>query len=70
MFVLQEFLGNYDGETVHTNYFDKPIHARYLRIYPTQWHNSVALRLEVLGCYQPYRKYFGLFNTLNSLNCE
>lgn len=53
---FQVFLGNYDSGSVHVNYFEKPIHARYVRLYPNTWHVAAAMRVEVLGCYVPYRK--------------
>lgn len=32
------------------NNFIPPIEARYIRINPTQWHQRIALKLELLGC--------------------
>ncbi|XP_030642288.1 discoidin, CUB and LCCL domain-containing protein 2 [Chanos chanos] len=44
----------------NTNYFQEvrnnfipPIDARYIRISPTQWHQRIALKMELLGC-QPH----------------
>ncbi|XP_026679243.1 hemocytin-like [Diaphorina citri] len=48
------FPGNFDPTTLHTVYFDVPIKARMIRINPVKWHNGIALRLEVLGCFEPY----------------
>ena len=48
------FLGNYDSDSVVTQYFDKLVNARYLRITPMKWHTSIGMRLEVIGCYKPY----------------
>ncbi|XP_076276507.1 hemolectin isoform X2 [Lasioglossum baleicum] len=50
----REYLANFDSETSKRNYFDKPVHARYLKVQPVKWHGRVALKLEVLGCFQPY----------------
>ncbi|XP_053978189.1 hemocytin [Hylaeus volcanicus] len=50
----KEFLANFDSETVKKNYFDKPLHARYLKIQPIKWHNHIGLKIEVLGCFLPY----------------
>ena len=45
------FHANVDANTPHTNLFDRLIHARYLKIVPWQWHQAIALRMDVLGCY-------------------
>jgi hypothetical protein len=34
--------------------FDRRLEARALRIRPLKWHGTIGLRLEVLGCFQPY----------------
>ena len=52
----KEFLGNYDDVSSRTNYFDRPIRARYLKINPIKWHKHVGLKVEVFGCFSPYRK--------------
>lgn len=54
----KEFLGNFDSETIKKNYFEKPLNARYLKIQPVKWHEHIGLKLEVLGCFLPYRKYY------------
>ena len=50
------FLGNYDSDTLVTQYFEQLINARYLRIIPIRWHSGIGMRLEVIGCYEPYKK--------------
>ncbi|XP_014469310.1 PREDICTED: hemocytin isoform X2 [Dinoponera quadriceps] len=50
----KEFLGNFDVQSSKTNFFEKPLHARYLKIQPTKWHEHVALKVEPLGCYLAY----------------
>ncbi|XP_012135564.1 hemolectin [Megachile rotundata] len=50
----REFLGNFDSETVKTNYFDRPLNARYLKLQPFKWHEHIGLKFEVLGCFLPY----------------
>lgn len=50
----REFLGNFDTESRQTNFFDKPLHARFLRVQPVKWHIHVALKIEILGCYLAY----------------
>lgn len=52
----REFLGNFDSDTVKKNYFDRPLKARYLKVQPIKWHQQIGLKLEVLGCFLPYRK--------------
>ncbi|CAH1404838.1 unnamed protein product [Nezara viridula] len=48
------FYGNKDNTNIKTNIFLMPIRARYIRIVPFEWHNSIALRAQMLGCYEPY----------------
>lgn len=50
------FSGNFDTDTPKVNYFDLPICAKYLKIIPTSWENNIQMRVEVYGCYEPYRK--------------
>lgn len=50
------FLGNFDSNSTKINYFDKPIRGRYLRIQPVKWHQHVGLKVEIHGCFIPYRK--------------
>ena len=38
------------------NHFERPIEAQVLEIRPLTWHNGIAMKLEVKGCYEPYRK--------------
>ncbi|CAL8266462.1 unnamed protein product [Lota lota] len=44
------FQGNTNYMHKVRNNFIPPIEARYLRINPTQWHNRITLKLELLGC--------------------
>lgn len=48
------FLGNFDADSRRTNFFERPLHAKFLRVQPTKWHDHVALKVEVLGCYLTY----------------
>ncbi|XP_063233046.1 hemocytin isoform X2 [Bacillus rossius redtenbacheri] len=48
------FPANFDGDTEQTNHFRNTIRAQYLRIVPVMWHNAIAMRIEVLGCFFPY----------------
>lgn len=50
----REFLGNFDTHNPKTNFFEEPLHARYMKIQPTKWHEHVALKVEALGCYSAY----------------
>lgn len=50
----KEFLSNFDAQNPKTNFFQKPLHARYMKIQPTKWHKHVALKVEPLGCYMTY----------------
>jgi hypothetical protein len=36
-----------------THYLNNPFTARFVRFYPTQWNEQVAMRAGVLGC--PYK---------------
>ena len=47
------FNGNFDQLTPVRAMFDREIDARFLRIYPKTWHNTIAMRFEVLSCYGP-----------------
>lgn len=61
--VEKEFLGNFDSETVKKNYFERPLRARHLLVQPVKWHEHIGLKLEVLGCFLPYRKCILIFCT-------
>eukprot|EP00057_Strongylocentrotus_purpuratus_P018234 XP_011672708.1 PREDICTED: lactadherin-like [Strongylocentrotus purpuratus] len=41
--------GNFDGSSLLTILFPKPVRARYIRVHPTQWNQGGGLRLEILG---------------------
>ena len=69
------FLGNHDSTTLSVNYFDKPVRAQYLKIVPLQWHGGIAMQLEVLGCYEDYRKHIILklkmkIGSSNNFSCN
>ncbi|XP_078520192.1 coagulation factor VIII [Lissotriton helveticus] len=44
------FNGNRDHLSVMVNELDLPLFAQYVRIHPRSWENSIALRVEFLGC--------------------
>lgn len=49
------FRGNADDVTTKVNYFKKPIQAQYLKIVPIKWSESIVMKVEPIGCFQPYR---------------
>uniref|UniRef100_A0A6I8QQ06 Coagulation factor V (proaccelerin, labile factor) n=1 Tax=Xenopus tropicalis TaxID=8364 RepID=A0A6I8QQ06_XENTR len=44
------FLGNANSYGLVKNEIRSPILARFLRIIPKSWHNSITLRIEIFGC--------------------
>ncbi|KAG8450478.1 hypothetical protein GDO86_002946 [Hymenochirus boettgeri] len=44
------FTGNVNNNGVVKNDFRPPIFARFLRIIPKSWYNSITLRVEIFGC--------------------
>ena len=48
------FPANFDSTTPVTQYLERMVDARYVRISPARWHASIGMRLELLGCYRPY----------------
>lgn len=59
------FLANFDANTEKRVAFEKPINAQFLKIIPTNWHETIELKLEPMGCFKPYREYFCFFFNLN-----
>uniref|UniRef100_A0A1W7RAG6 Hemocytin n=1 Tax=Hadrurus spadix TaxID=141984 RepID=A0A1W7RAG6_9SCOR len=47
------FRGNTDRSTNEKRWFSEIITARYLKILPESSHGAFAMKLEVLGCFQP-----------------
>lgn len=45
----QVFTGNSDLDTVVLNSLESAVEARYIRFRPKEWHNGIAMRVEVLG---------------------
>ncbi|XP_055937840.1 hemocytin-like [Argiope bruennichi] len=58
------FPGNYDSDTIVEVYFPYPIRTRYVRINPAGWENWIALRLEILGCFEPDKVLANLSTTV------
>ncbi|XP_050302983.1 hemocytin [Anthonomus grandis grandis] len=50
----QVFLGNFDSNSPEVRNFIRPINARYLKLIPIKWQNTIQLRLEIHGCFKPY----------------
>lgn len=46
------FTGNSDQHTPNSNFFS-PVMARYVQIRPLEFHNSIGLRFNLLGCQAP-----------------
>ena len=43
------FAGNSDRDTVVEKIFDVAVAARYVRVYPQTWHNTMTMRWEIYG---------------------
>ncbi|CAL1296415.1 unnamed protein product [Larinioides sclopetarius] len=46
------YKANYDNESPVTNLFETEIIARFLRIQPSLYERKIALRFEILGCFE------------------
>ena len=44
------FSGSVDSNTAVRNIFNKPVEAKFVRIYPLSWEQTISLRVEILGC--------------------
>ncbi|XP_066030883.1 uncharacterized protein [Pocillopora verrucosa] len=44
------FTANTDSSSVFHNELNPPVRASVFRFSPTEWHNSIALRIELYGC--------------------
>ncbi|KAF5892529.1 lactadherin-like isoform X2 [Clarias magur] len=44
------FPGNSDNNVHKKNIFDPPFNARFVRVFPWEWHERITLRMELLGC--------------------
>ncbi|XP_060081881.1 neurexin-4-like [Ylistrum balloti] len=47
---IKVFRGNFDGNTIVSNWLDGIVLAKYIRVIPVSGHNHFSLRLEVKGC--------------------
>ncbi|XP_033112622.1 uncharacterized protein LOC117113409, partial [Anneissia japonica] len=46
----QNFTANGEPDCLAKTFFEPPIWANYIRLYPLQWFKHIALRLELIGC--------------------
>ncbi|KAL1513261.1 hypothetical protein ABEB36_002690 [Hypothenemus hampei] len=61
------FLGNFDKNSPQVNNFQMPINARYLKVIPTKWHETIQLRVEIHGCFKPYPELEPLSSTTEAI---
>ncbi|XP_012693029.2 coagulation factor V [Clupea harengus] len=47
---VKEFEGNTDNNDHKRNYIYPPIFTKFIRIVPSNWHKSITMRVELLGC--------------------
>lgn len=59
------FVANYDNSSPHVNNFDLPICTQYVKIIPVKWQNNIQMRIEIRGCYKPYRMFKNFLNFLS-----
>lgn len=52
------FPANHDKDTEQYNYFKTPILTQYIKISPAKWEENINMRIEPLGCFENYRKFF------------
>lgn len=52
-----EFAANFDSNTTRKVFFATSVRGRYMKIIPLKWSNAINMRIEPLGCFEPYRKY-------------
>ncbi|CAH3103665.1 unnamed protein product, partial [Porites lobata] len=50
IYLLQDFTGNTDRNTVVLNVLHPSIDARYIRVNPKTWNSHISMRMELLGC--------------------
>lgn len=44
------FRGPVDNETPVKQMFDVPFEAKYVKVVPLTWHDTVSMRLDIIGC--------------------
>ena len=65
----QVFQGNSDQTSVVTEMFHSRVLAKFIKISPTDWHNHISMRFELLGCpgmllYNEYYSVIGPFTNI------
>lgn len=50
LLLLQVFLGNHDDRGVMESRLERIVSARFVRLFPHDFQNSIYLRLEIMGC--------------------
>ena len=50
IFVIQNFAGNKDQDSVVYHEFNPPIMARFIRLLPQEWVGHISMRVELYGC--------------------
>ncbi|CAK1581500.1 unnamed protein product [Parnassius mnemosyne] len=68
----QLFPANFDGNTVVSAEFRPPIRAQYLKVLPIKWAGNMEMRVEPIGCFEPYPTTVAptLMPTTNKSGCE
>ena len=54
--IFKIFEANYDSTTPVEIQFDRDISAQFIELRPITWKDNIALRVELKGCFHPYRK--------------
>ncbi|GAA6074574.1 macrophage mannose receptor 1, partial [Tachysurus ichikawai] len=62
---IVEFFGTADRDSLVTQLLGNPVSVKYIRIFPTEWHNQVGLRFEILGCTPDYAVNCGTIPNLD-----
>lgn len=65
----KEFGGNADKQMERTHYLNNPFLARYIRFYPLQWNEHIAMRAGVFGCPYTSQCLPGYFRVNENSNC-
>nr|XP_026489918.1 hemocytin-like [Vanessa tameamea] len=47
-------IANFDSDSVVLNEFRPPIRAQYLKVLPVKWQNNIEIKVEPIGCFEPY----------------
>ncbi|KAK6627245.1 hypothetical protein RUM44_009722 [Polyplax serrata] len=64
------FMGNTDGKTLKKIFFKRPIHAKALKIEFVKWHENIAFKLDVIGCYNSPAPTTTTFTEKPKTNCS